>query len=102
MSTFASVPAITRSCSSVANSLAWRGHRGGRAGPAPVPRPDPLHLEIAGRFVLIAETQHADGVLATVERGEFARQVLDVNARAAVDVRRIFIGEHSDIHGRPC
>ena len=65
-------------------------------------RPDPLHLEVAVVLALIAETQHAHRVPAAVERGQFAGQVLHENARAAVHVWRVFIGEHSDIHGRSC
>ena len=32
---------------------------------------------------------------------QFARKIADVNARAAVDVRRIFVGEEKNFHERP-
>jgi len=32
---------------------------------------------------------------------QFARKIADVNASAAVDVRRIFVGEEKNFHERP-
>jgi hypothetical protein len=32
---------------------------------------------------------------------QFPRKIADVNARAAVDVRRIFVGEEKNFHERP-
>lgn len=58
-----------------------------------------LHLQIAANVLLGAKTQHTDRVDTVVERGEFSRQILDVHSRPAVDVRRILIRQHSDIHG---
>ena len=58
-----------------------------------------LHLQIVAKLLLGAETQHTDRVCPPVERREFTRQILDVDAGPAVDVRRILICQHSDIHG---
>jgi hypothetical protein len=81
MSTSATRPLGTRSCSTVANSCSWRGSyadslTGGRT-PSTAIRGAP-----AG-----SEADHLHGVLSVVERRQFACQVLDMHAGAAVDVR---------------
>jgi hypothetical protein len=49
---------------------------------------------VPARGGLGAETAH----LHLAEPGEFAREVLDVNARAPVDVGREFVGEEESLH----
>ena len=61
-------------------------------------RSNTLHVQIALMSVLIPETQHLDGVPAGVERSELSRQILHMHSGATVDVRRIFVRQHSDIH----
>jgi hypothetical protein len=39
-------------------------------------------------------------VAAAIERGELARQILDVHAGTPIDVGRIFVRQHSDVHAR--
>src|SRR5262249_11197559 len=47
----------------------------------------------------IAEGKNGHVMLAVIEAGQLARQVLDVNAGAAVNVWRIFVGGNGDAHG---
>src|SRR5436305_1783101 len=55
-------------------------------------RADPLDREVALLGRLVAEAQDADAVSAVVKAGQLPGQVLDVDAGAAVDVRRILVG----------
>jgi hypothetical protein len=49
-------------------------------------------------FGLIPEAQHANEMTAFFDRRELAGQIFDVDARAAVDVGWIFIGQDADPH----
>ena len=94
MSTDASLPLMTRSCSIVAKSFACRGSSDGSVtgGCTPSTRSVPVLP------ALFAETEDVDGMTAVVEGGELARKVFDVDAGAAVHVRRIFVGEDANPH----
>jgi hypothetical protein len=65
-------------------------------------RLDAGHRQVRGALVLIAEA-HDLHVMArvVVERRQLAREVLDVDARAAVHVRRVFVGQDGDVHAAP-
>jgi hypothetical protein len=54
-------------------------------------------LEIAFFNVLIAKATNFHWH----QFRQFPRKIADVNARAAVDVRRIFVGEEKNFHERP-
>ena len=60
---------------------------------------DTADAEIVLARDLVAEGQHLDSMAAVVEPGQFARQVLDVNTGAAVDVRRVLVGQDGNVHG---
>jgi hypothetical protein len=60
--------------------------------------PDALHLEVALVNGLLAEAEDLHGVPAVLDASQFARQVLDVDAGPAIDVRRVFIGQDGDVH----
>ena len=73
----------------VAGVLRREAHRGRDAADAQVPV----------RLVLLAEAEHLHVVRAAVGARQLARQVLDVDARPAVDVRRVLVRELRDAHG---
>ncbi len=49
-------------------------------------------------IALVAETEDIHRIRPAVQSGQFAREVLDVDAGAAVDVRRVFVREKGDAH----
>ena len=65
------------------------------------PLRDAPHRQVAVPAGLVAEAEDLDGVGAAVEPGQLAGQVLDVDAGAAVDVRRVLVGENGDAHDAP-
>ena len=88
------MPAITRFCCRVSNSLTWRGscaaicHR----------RLDAVDFQVWRAVGLVAEGEHADEVPALIQRGELPGQVLDVHAGAAVHVGGVLVGQDPDAH----
>ena len=54
------------------------------------------HAQIPLLHVLLAETTHLD----RHRFGQFAREIIDVHTRAAVNVRRIFVREEERLHVR--
>ena len=93
-----SLPLMIRSRSIVSNSFAWRGscawNRGGGW--------NALDAKGRGLLGLIAEAQHVDVVPPVVQARQLACEVFDVDAGAAVHVRRILVGEDRDPHRCPC
>jgi hypothetical protein len=53
-----------------------------------------FHSEAPISEILIAEAANFD--LHCL--GQFAREIADVHARAAIDVRRVFVGQEEDFH----
>ena len=52
-------------------------------------------LEVALLQTLVAKATDFD----RHRFGQFAREIIDVHARAAINVRRIFVGEKENLHG---
>ena len=63
-------------------------------------RRDAADAEVPIRLVLLAEAEHVDAMRAPLRARQLAGEILDVDTRAAVDVRRILVREESDAHGR--
>lgn len=61
-------------------------------------RGDSAYAEVAARLVLLPETEHIDVVRSVVGAHELAREVLDMDSRSAVDVRRVLVGEEGYPH----
>src|SRR5436190_11622362 len=59
---------------------------------------DATNVQVPSVFALLAEAQYLYRVSAPVERGQLPGQILDVDAGAAVDVRRILVRENRDVH----
>ena len=64
-------------------------------------RLDARDRQVLQALPLIAERQDLDVVAPLVQGGELAREVLDVDARAAVHVRRVLVGQDGDVHDAP-
>ena len=77
-------------------ACAWRGSCAGSGSAGG----DAVHAQVAVRLVLLAEAEHVHLVRAALGARQLAREILDVDARAAVDVRRVFVGEQGDAHER--
>ena len=88
------MPAITRFCCRVSNSLTWRGSCAAIVTGGWTPSTTRCRRALG----LIAEGEHADEVPALLQRGELPGQVLDVHAGAAVHVRGILVGQNPDAH----
>ena len=63
-------------------------------------RMDSPHRQVTVVELLIAEAENLDLVVSSLDAGQLAREILDVNARAAINVRWILIGQNRDTHGR--
>ena len=57
-----------------------------------------VHAQLIARFVLIAEAEHVHEMTG---RGKLAGEVFDMHAGAAVDIGRVFVGQHRNPHGTP-
>jgi hypothetical protein len=49
-------------------------------------------------MVLISETHNLNRVFSPIQIAERAGKMVNMNARAAIDVRRIFLGQQNDFH----
>src|SRR5260370_32138316 len=50
---------------------------------------------------LVAKTEHGDCMLAIAKAAHLTREILDVDARAAVDMRRVLVRQDRDAHRPP-
>jgi len=60
---------------------------------------DAMHTQPVPLFALVSEAAHVYLVRSPVHRKEFLYEILDMNARAPVNVRGVLVGEDGNAHG---
>ena len=62
---------------------------------------DALDAEVSRAEMLVAEADDGHLVAAVVDASQLPGEVLDMNPRASIDVRRVFVGKDGNPHRRP-